>query len=241
MEQSIVIGTSGWSYDHWKENFFPKGLKKEEWLHFLSNQFPTVEINTTFYHTPRLSTVKNWYKQVPENFVFSVKASRYITHIKRLNDCKESLNFLYKSLKPLKEKQGPILIQLPPSFQIHKERLEEFISHLKKEFRYTFEFRHPTWFVDEIYDILQKHNIALCITDLNHKLSPVVVTANFTYMRLHGPKSAYKGSYSDSTLKTWKKRMEEWKEKGIGSFCYFDNDEKGYAVVDAKRLQVFLE
>ncbi len=132
MKSEILLGTSGWSYDHWKENFFPKGLKKEEWLHFLSTQLRTVEINTTFYHVPRLSSVKNWYKQVPRDFRFSVKASRYITHIKRLNDCKESLEVLYKSIKPLKEKQGPILFQLPPSFQMNKDRLVEFIGHLKR-------------------------------------------------------------------------------------------------------------
>jgi uncharacterized protein YecE (DUF72 family) len=234
MHNKIYIGTSGWSYDHWKETFFPKDLKREHWLNFLASEFPTVEINTTFYHLPKRDYVKNWYKQVPEDFLFSVKASRYITHIKRLNDCKNSLQLFYESIKPLKEKQGPILFQLPPSFQMNKERIEEFIDLLKPEYRYTFEFRHPSWFVDEIYALLERHHIALCITDLNHKLSPEVVTTDFAYIRLHGPKRAYKGSYTDKALKDWKKKILSW---NVSTYCYFDNDEKGYATIDASRLR----
>ena len=231
----VHIGTSGFSFNHWKDNFYPKGLSTKEWLHYYAKTFSTVELNTTFYRLPSESTVKNWQSQVPDNFLFSIKASRYITHQKRLHDCKESLHFFYERNDFL-TKTGPILFQLPPSFKINKERLLEFIKNLKKSHLHVFEFRHDSWFTDEIYDILNAHHIALCITDLNGKLSPEELTTDFTYIRLHGPQKAYQDSYSPPQLKEWKRKMEKWALKA-SIFCYFDNDEKGYAIQDAKTLQ----
>lgn len=233
--REVCIGTSGWSYKHWKENFYPEGSKPADWLHFYSQIFPTVEINTTFYHTPRVSTVKNWYAQVPKEFSFAIKMNRYITHRKKLHECKEPLKIFYQSIEKLKTKTGPILVQLPPSFKANKERLLEFIKLLKKKYRYTFEFRHESWFVDEIFDILAKYNIALCITDLNGSLSPEVITADFVYIRLHGPKKAYQGTYGPRQLKKWGEKLKKWNQK-YAIYCYFDNDEKGYAIQDAKYL-----
>mgnify|MGYP000497008879 CR=1 FL=1 len=236
----IFIGTSGWSYTHWKEIFYPHGLSTTEWLHFYAEAFPTVEVNTTFYHTPSLSTVENWFKQVPKDFRFSIKASGYITHQKRLHDCEESLGYFFESIKKLKSKVGPILFQLPPSFKINQERLMNFISHLDKKYQYTFEFRHISWFTKEIYDLLTKHQIALCITDLNGKLTPEEITSYFSYIRLHGPHSSYQGSYGTPKLKIWKKKIEKWLSSNTSVYCYFDNDEKGYAIQDAKQLQNLL-
>lgn len=238
MNNKLHIGTSGWFYGHWKNQFYPKTLKVKDWLSFYSQQFSSVEINTTFYHLPLESSVKGWFEKVPDHFLFSVKASRYITHQKKLHDCRDSLETFYKSIKSLKNKQGPILFQLPPSFQANTERLTEFVGLLKKGLQYVFEFRHPTWFTEDVYHILREKEIGLCITDLNGKLSPLVVTANFTYIRLHGPHRAYQGSYSNAQLQTWKKRIESWCSAGIQVYCYFDNDEKGYAAEDAKRLTV---
>lgn len=235
----IHIGTSGWSYNHWKENFYPKGLKSSDWLHYYSTIFSTVEVNTTFYHAPLSSTVSHWHAAVPANFQFSIKASGYITHRKRLNDCSESLDFFYEHIKDLKSKIGPILFQLPPSFKMNKERLEEFTCLLDSNFEYVFEFRHPSWFVDEIYELLSEKEIALCITDLNGELSPEEITSHFTYIRLHGPKKAYQGTYGVQKLKWWKKKIEGWAIK-TSVYCYFDNDEKGYAIQDAKFLQDLL-
>lgn len=232
----IYIGTSGWSYAHWKENFYPQGLKSNQWLNHYSSVFSTVEVNTTFYHLPLISTIKNWHNQVPHHFLFSVKASRYITHQKRLIDCSESLNLFYKSLNGLKEKIGPILFQLPPSFKMNKDRLIEFISLLSNDYNYVFEFRHASWFNDDIYELLLKKGIALCITDLNGALSPEIITSHFTYIRLHGPHHAYQGSYGTKNLKLWKNKIENWVDK-TSVYCYFDNDEKGYAIQDAKSLQ----
>lgn len=230
------IGTSGWSYAHWKENFYPQEVKSKEWLPYYATHFSTVEVNSTFYHLPLLSTTRKWFSEVPDDFLFSIKISRYITHQKRLKDCKDALDLFYQHIKPLKSKTGPILIQLPPSFTYDKSRLLEFVEHLSDKYQYVFEFRNDSCFTDDLYQFLAERNIALCITDLNGKLSPEVITADFTYIRLHGPKKAYKGSYGPTALNSWHKKMEKWLEKS-SVFCYFDNDEKGYAIQDAIAIQ----
>jgi uncharacterized protein YecE (DUF72 family) len=237
----IYIGTSGWSYTHWKENFYPEKLKPNLWLGYYSSFFPTVEINTTFYHLPLATTIRHWYDQVPKDFLFSLKTSRYITHRKRLKDCGNSVKLFYKVIKGLKSKIGPILIQLPPSFKMDKDRLVEFLHHLSDDYQYVFEFRHASWFVEEIYELLSQKGIALCITDLYGSLSPEVITANFTYIRLHGPKKSYQGTYGPAKIKSWKRKIENWTKNNISVYCYFDNDEKGYAIQDAKTLYDLLK
>ncbi|MBA2369760.1 MAG: DUF72 domain-containing protein [Candidatus Protochlamydia sp.] len=234
---AIHIGTSGWSYNHWKENFYPPKLKTTKWLDYYASVFSTVEINTTFYRMPLITTIQNWHEQVPSHFTFSIKASRYITHQKKLKDCAESLTRLYDNIQYFKSKAGVVLFQLPPSFKLNQERLIEFIAFLNHEYQYVFEFRHPTWFCDDIYALLTKNKIALCITDLNGALSPEVITGPFTYIRLHGPKKAYQGSYGGAQLNAWKRKIEKWDSSGLGVYCYFDNDEKGYAIQDAMQLQ----
>lgn len=237
---TLHIGTSGWSYNHWKENFYPTGLKNALWLNYYAETFSTVEINSTFYRMPRDSTVKSWFEKVPEGFLFSVKANQYITHRKRLHDCKDSLEYFFKVMQHFRSKLGPILFQLPPSFKVNPERLIEFVGLLDKSHQYTFEFRHESWFTEEIYDILRENEIALCITDLNGSLSPEEITSHFTYIRLHGPQKAYQGTYGKSQLEHWQKKIEKWTASGISVFCYFDNDDKGYAIQDAKTLQTIL-
>jgi uncharacterized protein YecE (DUF72 family) len=219
--------------------FYPETLKSTEWLNYYAENFSTVEINTTFYHTPRQKTVEHWRDQVPKDFLFSIKMNRYITHIKRLNDCSDSLKIFYNSIQNLKTKIGPILVQLPPSFKANEERLIEFISNLDKKYRYTFEFRHESWFIDRVYKILNEHNMAICITDLNSIQSPEEITADFTYLRLHGPHKAYVGSYGPKKLKIWKEKIENW-ITSCSVYCYFDNDEKSYAIKDAKFLENLL-
>jgi uncharacterized protein YecE (DUF72 family) len=235
-QHTVHIGTSGWSYNHWKENFYPSKMPSKHWLNFYAEVFPIVEINTTFYRAPLPTTTEKWFNEVPNNFQFAIKASRYITHRKRLKDCADSLAFFYQSIQRLLPKAGPILFQLPPFFQMDQERLETFIGLLKTDYRYTFEFRHETWFTDKIYKILAEHNIALCITDLSGKLSPEEITADFTYLRLHGPHKAYQGSYGPVKLKAWHKKINHLLESGKEVYCFFDNDEKGYAIEDAKFL-----
>lgn len=241
MSQKIHIGTSGWYYKHWDDVFYPKEVKSTDRLHFYAAQFCTVEVNTTFYHLPSLETVKNWNDLVPKNFIFSIKASRYITHIKRLVDYEKSLPKFFESLKSIQSKLGPILFQLPPSFEKNAERLEAFLKHLKKDHNYTFEFRHPSWFDDEIYSLLKHYQAALCITDLGGSLSPEEITAKFIYIRLHGPKSAYQGYYGTKKLTIWKDKLLKWAHEGLSIYCYFDNDEKGYAIQDASELKKMIE
>jgi uncharacterized protein YecE (DUF72 family) len=237
----IYVGTSGWSYAHWDTVFYPSDVKGRDRITYYSQHFDTVEINYTFYHLPREQTIKNWKNQVSKNFLFSIKASRYITHLKRLQECEPSVTKFFENIKHLNEKLGPILFQLPPSFKMEYEHLEEFLKLLPKNFDYTFEFRHPSWYVDEIYDLLKKYKVALCITDLGGKLSPIVTTADFTYIRLHGPTKAYKGSYGEKKVNEWKEKLLTFKKQKISSYCYFDNDEKGYAIQDATLLKSLLE
>lgn len=237
MKAKLHLGTSGWSYPDWKKVFYPKEVKSTDWLKYYSSEFPTVEINNTFYHMPTPSVVEKWAETVPEGFLFSVKASRYITHLKRLKDCEESVAYLLKTVSGFKDKQGPILFQLPPSFPANKERLETFISYLDPHYLYVFEFRHESWFTDEYYNILTKHKIGLCLTDLNGKETPEVVTAPFTYLRLHGPHKAYVGSYGPEKLQFLKGKVDRWLQDNTSVFCYFDNDAKGDAVKDATTLK----
>jgi uncharacterized protein YecE (DUF72 family) len=240
MKKKLFIGTSGWSYEHWKDLFYPD-IPTTKWLPYYSEHFDTVEINTTFYHFPKEKTLKHWYEVVPKKFLFSVKANRLITHRKRLHECKELLSIFFKGTTLLKEKLGPILFQLPPSFKQNLNRLQEFIQELRPHFQYVFEFRHESWFNDATYDILRKSNIALCITDLGGHLSPLVVTADFVYIRLHGPQIPYSGSYGKQRLLQWKKRILTWIKQKKSVYIYFDNDEKSYAVQDAKTLKSLMK
>jgi uncharacterized protein YecE (DUF72 family) len=170
-----------------------------------------------------------------------VKASRYITHIKRLKEGEKTLPNFYERIKYLGSNLGPILFQLPPFFKANLERLQEFISCLDENYRYVFEFRHPTWFTEETYAILRKAKIGLCITDLNGSLSPEEITTDFVYIRLHGPKQAYKGTYGKQALIAWQKRIHKYEKDKIKTYCYFDNDEKGFAIQDALELQRLLK
>lgn len=233
----IRVGTSGWFYPHWNEVFYPKGVRTPERLHYYSENFDTVEINSTHYVTPTESTLKNWHQQVPDDFLFSVKMHRFITHMKKLKNVDDSLPIFFQRTSLLKKKCGPVLIQLPPMLHADVERLKNFVKLLKKKYRYVLEFRHDSWYVEEVYEILRKHDIALCITDLKGKQSPEVMTTDFTYIRLHGPtKAAYAGEYGPKLLRNWSKKILTWQKK-VDVFCYFDNDEKSFAVKDAKQLK----
>jgi uncharacterized protein YecE (DUF72 family) len=235
----IHIGTSGWFYYHWK-NFY-QDRPSSEWLQFYSEHFITVEVNSTYYHLPKKNSVKKWFAITPKDFVFSVKFNRQITHIKRLENTEREINNFLKSIAPLKSKLGPLLFLLPPSFKLNFEALKQCITRLPKKHLYTFEFRNASWHVPAVYDLLKKYNIALCISDLNGKLSPIEITASFVYVRLHGPKIAYKGIYSLQTLKKWAERINEWETSKLNIYVYFDNDEKGFAITDAKKLIKLLD
>ncbi len=236
----IHIGTSGWHYDHWKGPFYPQDCAKKDFLAFYVNRFQTAEINNSFYQLPKTKTLKAWRDQVPAGFIFSVKASRYITHMKKLKDGETTVPPLLNTIALMGKKLGPVLFQLPPKWKCNPSRLSTFISGLPEGLQYTFEFRDPTWFDPRVYDILTEHNAAFCIYELAGQLSPREITAGFIYVRLHGPEGAYQGQYSKKTLSGWAGAFSQWSQQGKEIFCYFDNDQAGYAPQDALRLREML-
>ncbi len=238
--KSINIGTSGWHYQHWKGPFYPQDLPNEDLLENYTKYFQTVEINNTFYQLPDSKTIALWRDSVPDNFTFSVKASRYITHMKKLNSPYDSIYTFIDRVSVLDRKLGPILFQLPPRWHVNPSRLEEFLNALPRDHRYAFELRDPTWFINRTEEILTQKGAAFCIYDFEKRQSPSSVTADFIYVRLHGPDGAYIGKYNDRALSSWAEVFSGWAEEGKEIFCYFDNDEKGYAVQNALKLQELL-
>ena len=236
MTGRIYIGTSGWSYKHWKGNFYPGDIRQKEHFDYFKKFFKTVELNNPFYHLPPKQTFVNWKEAVADDFIYAVKASRFITHMKKLKDPTESLANFMGNVVGLGEKLAVILFQLPPGWQINTERFKEFLEKLPKGHRYTFEFRNTTWYEEEIYKLLEQYNYAFCIYELAGHMSPFKVTADFVYIRLHGPGDKYQGSYNEEALHSWAGKCKSWAKEGKDVFVYFDNDEKGYAAFNAIRL-----
>lgn len=237
LHENIFIGTSGWNYKHWQGVFYREDLKQEKWLEYYSQKLSTVEINNSFYNLPEESTFKKWKETAPAGFTFSVKASRYITHMKKLNEPKEALNRFLKRITALDDKLGPVLFQLPPRWKINTDRLAGFLDLLSQDFRYVFEFRDESWWDESVYGLLQDHNAAFCIFDLNRRLSPKKITSDFVYIRLHGPEDAYQGKYNVQSLAGWAGSFSTYIKDKKRVYCYFDNDQKGYAVENAIQLQ----
>jgi uncharacterized protein YecE (DUF72 family) len=238
----ILIGTSGWHYDSWRGPFFPKGLPLKNQLQYYASQFPTTELNGVFYRTPTPEAVRSWEEQTGKNFVFAWKASKFITHWKRLSgNSVNSLELLEDRLALLGGKAGPILFQLPPNFSANADRLAAFLKLLSKRRRYTFEFRHPSWYCQPIFRLLSRHNISLCISDHHDAPSPWRRTADFAYVRGHGPGGRYRGHYRRATLADRAKRIRSWKNQGCDVYVYFDNDQKSAAPADALKLRQLLQ
>ncbi|MEW5895929.1 MAG: DUF72 domain-containing protein [Candidatus Omnitrophota bacterium] len=241
MTSNIYVGTSGWHYRHWVGIFYPEGMPGSDFLDYYKTYFKTVEINNTFYRMPKESTVDYWRVSAPEDFIFSVKASRYLTHIKKLKGPSEGFNEFLQIISRLGDHLGPVLFQLPPKWGCDIVRLKSFVSKLTKEYRYAFEFRNADWFNHDVYQILIDHNIAFCIYDFNRQRSPMELTADFVYVRLHGPEGAYQGSYDRTSLSQWAVEIKTWRDSGKSVYCYFDNDQKGFAVRNAMTLIKMLE
>lgn len=235
--KQIRIGTSGWNYDHWRGPFYPEDLPHKKWLDFYCKRFKTVEVNNSFYQLPSEKTFESWRENSPSGFIFAVKASRYITHMKKLNDPKDALKNFFKRVEILGDKLGPVLFQLPPRWKSNPGRLKSFLKLLSKDYRYTFEFRDQSWWNEEIYQILSEYNAAFCIFELAGEITPKEITANFIYIRLHGPGDKYQGQYDGQTLGGWAGAFANWSKKVKTIYCYFDNDQNGYAAQDAQRLQ----
>ncbi len=237
----VLIGTSGWHYAHWKGVFYPDAVSPPDFLRFYAARFRTAEINNTFYNLPGKETFEVWHDTVEPGFVFAVKASRYITHMKKLKDAAAPVERFVELARTLGDRLGPILFQLPPRWKFNAERLDEFVKSLPLGMRYAFEFRDPSWFDPAAYDILKKQGAAFCIYDLEGTGSPREVTCDFVYVRLHGPGAAYQGSYPDKTLVEWARTFVAWRDAGLDVYCYFNNDWAGNAVENALRLRLLID
>jgi uncharacterized protein YecE (DUF72 family) len=234
------IGTSGWHYDDWRGRFYPEKLAKAKWLEFYADHFNTLELNNTFYHLPSENAFKNWYESSPEGFIFAVKANRYITHIKRLKDCGEEVSKFMSRAVLLKEKLGPLLYQLPPGLHRDDDRLNEFLKVLPRGLKHVIEFRHESWFAEEVFEILRQHQVGFCVYDMPKLNSPIITMTDFTYVRFHGKKSLYSSCYTDKEMVDWAKKIKSLAKQLKSVYIYFNNDIAGYALENARTLHDYL-
>jgi uncharacterized protein YecE (DUF72 family) len=241
---SVRIGCSGWNYAHWRNDvFYPPRLAARRWLDHYARTFDTVEINMTFYRLPKIEAVARWVAESPPGFLFAIKVSRYITHVKRLKDVRPGLDTFLGRLAPLlaSPKLGPMLWQLPPNFQRDDERLAATLANLPPG-RHCFEFRHESWFRDEVYDLLRDHGAALVIGDRPevHGFQTHELTAPWTFVRFHSGTRGERGDYAEAELAEWAERIDGWRSNGIDVYAYFNNDWEGFAPRNAVRLQELL-
>lgn len=232
------IGTSGYQYNHWKGVFYPEDLPKKEWFDFYSEHFDTVEINNTFYRLPEIKTFRSWKKQAPKDFCYALKFSRFGTHVKRLKEPSASIRKFLSRAKQLNETLGPILVQLPPNWKPELARLKGFLEAASKNYRWAIEFRDNRWLYDEVYEVLKRHNAALCIHDMIRD-HPRPTTTNWVYLRFHG--HHYGGNYSRKFLVEWAEQIQQYRSKGLDVFAYFNNDLHGHAIKNAADLRRFVE
>lgn len=261
----LYVGTSGWVYGDWSFDyaqdklnyFYPPKLPKRKWLEYYSGHFKTVEVNATFYHQMKPKTFENWAKTVPSDFVFAIKASRFITHVKRLKVTNSSVIQIIEPASVMGEKLGPILLQLPPRLKADAKRLADFLQMFTSEepigaprrwlqgllrggkmrLKMAFEFRDPSWFNESIYQVLRKYKGALVIAESGgYWPNDEVVTADFTYIRFHGEGGSYASKYTDEELRVWAKKIRRWQKSGIEVYAYFNNDVSAFAVDNAETL-----
>ena len=240
MPGKLFIGTSGYSYNHWKGVFYPEDIPTSKWLEHYIKSFSTVELNNTFYRLPQPAVFRSWGKRTPKNFTYAVKASRFITHIKRLKDCRQPVKLFLSRAKLLKKKLGPILFQLPPRWKCNIDRLKKFVKLLPKGLTHIFEFRDPSWFNSEVYEILRKNKLSFCIYSMPGIECPDEVTSKVVYIRMHGGTILYGSNYSDKELKAWAKKIRQFLKQGRDVYVYFNNDAYGYAVKNALRFRELL-
>jgi uncharacterized protein YecE (DUF72 family) len=234
----LRIGTSGWHYKDWWGPFFPNDIRKKDALSYYANQFTSTELNAPFYRTPSLAALDSWFAGTPDNFRFAWKASKFITHWKRLSgDIAPSLTLQEERVSRLGHKLGPILYQLPPHLAVDHGRLAKFLKLLNPRRRYSFEFRHPSWYSPAILRLLNDHDCSLCLSDHVAAPAPMEVTASWVYIRNHGASGHYHGSYTDKALKNWSRAIRRWLKQHRDVWCFFDNDVKSAAPADARRLQ----
>jgi uncharacterized protein YecE (DUF72 family) len=234
------IGCSGWQYKHWRGDFYPAELPTTRWLEHYAARFDTVEINNTFYRLPSAESFASWRDRAPRGFQYAVKASRFLTHMKKLKDPRDPLALFFSRAKRLDPALGPVLYQLPPRWPVNLRRLENFLRALPKSRHHTIEFREPSWYADEVFALLEGYKVALCLHDMHGSASDRLAIGPFVYVRFHGT-SKYSGRYSDKALEDWADWLAERCREGRPVFAYFNNDTGGHAPRDAARLRRMLE
>jgi len=233
----IHVGCSGWVYKHWRGIFYPEGLPQKRWFERYAEEFDTVEINASFYRVPLASTFECWRDKAPPGFHYAVKVNRFITHMKKLLDCKEEVDRFIALARPLGDTLGPLLYQLPPSLHKNPERLDAFLSRLPKDLEQVVEFRHKSWYDEEILALLDRHGIGFVAHDLKGLASPRWASGRTAYVRFHGAAGKYWGRYSDEALLEWADWCLDQVRKGRSVWCYFNNDIHGHAIDDARTLK----
>ena len=242
MHAPVHVGCSGWNYASWRGTFYPPKLPARDWLEHYAKEFGTVEVNSTFYRLAKRDAVARWITQVPEDFIFTIKASRYLTHMKRLTDMERGVERLYEPLQPLVEagRLGPVLWQLPPNMARDLDRLESALERLPPG-RHCFEFRHPTWFHEDVYGLLRAYGVAHAIgDDVRRDFVEHEITTGWTFVRFHYGHRGRRGNYSQSELREWAARVAGWAASGIEVYAYFNNDWETFAPPNAKDLRRYV-
>ena len=245
---AVRIGCSGWQYKHWRGDFYPVELGQSRWFEFYATRFDTVEINNSFYRLPESETFARWGKQAPRQFLYALKASRYLTHMKKLKEPADPLDRFFSNARQLGTHLGPVLYQLPPRWPLDFERLEQFLlavaaqtrrlrrSGFRPRVRHAIEFREPSWYDERVFALLRAHHVALCLHDMRGSASAKLVVGPFVYVRFHGW-TKYSGRYADRTLDEWADWLAERVSAGMDVYAYFNNDVGGHAPRDAVRLR----
>jgi uncharacterized protein YecE (DUF72 family) len=235
------VGCSGWEYKHWRGDFYPLDVPRTRWFEHYAEHFDTVEINNTFYRLPEQSTFAAWAARAPSGFRFAVKASRFLTHMKKLKDPEEPLRRLFTRMRPLKKHLGPVLYQLPPGWKLDRDRLEYFLQTLPKGVRHVLEFRDPSWYADDVKAMLARHGVSMCLHDMRGSATGRERVGPIVYVRFHGASGHYNGGYPDDRLAEWAAWLKAQRAEGADVYAYFNNDVGGHAPRDAMTLRRFLE
>lgn len=233
---SIRIGCSGWQYKHWRGDFYPSDLSQIAWLEYYAGRFDTVEINNSFYRLPDATTFAGWRRRVPRHFLFAVKASRYLTHLKKLKDPDDPVALFFSRAEKLGPALGPVLYQLPPRWPLNLDRLQTFLEALPRRRQHAIEFREPSWYDPAVFALLEKYRVALCVHDMQGSDSGKRAVGPFVYARFHGPQK-YSGRYPDAMLEGWAEWLAHRVRAGVPVYAYFNNDSGGHAPRDAVRLR----
>jgi uncharacterized protein YecE (DUF72 family) len=237
---NIHVGCSGWVYKHWRGIFYPVGLPQKRWFERYAEEFDTVEINASFYRLPLASTFEAWRDRAPDGFHYAIKVNRFITHMKKLLDCEAEVDRFVALARPLGDKLGPLLYQLPPSLHKDLDRLGAFLTRLPRDLEQVVEFRHKSWYDEEVLALLDAHGVGFVAHDLKGLESPRWASGRTAYVRFHGTGGKYWGRYSDEALMSWADWSIEQSRQARSVWCYFNNDIHGHALEDASVLKTML-